>query len=135
MTNHAEQIDKSTKELAKLEKVLVAEEKELEAIADSLKGAHLFSSPLIDIDQCVTGKTQVFHDKIQAKQAELAPWQQKIAQREGSLGVTTRERDLLSSKGKSALQAVEDAGTALEALKDEHEVKVGSHLGLDYAVA
>lgn len=66
----------------------------------------------------------MFHDKIQAKQAELAPWQQKIAECEGSLGVTTRERDLLSSKGKSALQAVEDAGTTLQELKDEYEVKV-----------
>ena len=44
MTNHAEQIEKSTKELAKLEKVLVTEEKELEVIADSLKGAHSFIS-------------------------------------------------------------------------------------------
>lgn len=46
MTNHAEQIEKSTKELARLEKVLVTEEKELEAIADSLKGARSFNLPI-----------------------------------------------------------------------------------------
>ncbi|KAG9089736.1 hypothetical protein FRC06_001412 [Ceratobasidium sp. 370] len=106
IVNHTEQIEKSTAELAKLEKELVAEEKELEVIANSLKG-----------------KTQVFHDKIQAKQAELAPWQQKIEEQAGSLGVTTRERDLLVSKGKSASQAVEDAAASLQELKDAHEVK------------
>ncbi|KAG8744660.1 hypothetical protein FRC10_009693 [Ceratobasidium sp. 414] len=106
IVNYTEQIEKSTAELAKLEKELVAEEKELEVIANSLKG-----------------KTQVFHDKIQAKQAELAPWQQKIEEQAGSLGVTTRERDLLVSKGKSASQAVEDAAASLQELKDAHEVK------------
>ncbi|KAG9079604.1 hypothetical protein FS749_008379 [Ceratobasidium sp. UAMH 11750] len=106
IVNYTEQIEKSTAELAKLDKELVAEEKELEVIANSLKG-----------------KTQVFHDKIQAKQAELAPWQQKIEEQAGSLGVTTRERDLLVSKGKSASQAVEDAAASLQELKDAHEVK------------
>jgi hypothetical protein len=74
---------------------------------------------------CIIGKTQVFHDKIQAKQAELAPWQQKVAEREGSLGVATRERDLLVSRGKNASQAVDDATASLQELKDEQEVKVG----------
>ncbi|KAG8710414.1 hypothetical protein FRC09_000152 [Ceratobasidium sp. 395] len=106
IVNHTEQVEKSTAELAKLNKELLAEEKELEVIANSLKG-----------------KTQVFHDKIQVKQAELAPWQQKIEEQAGSLGVTTRERDLLVSKAQNASQAVEDAATSLQELKDEQEVK------------
>ncbi|QRW09296.1 structural maintenance of chromosomes protein [Ceratobasidium sp. AG-Ba] len=104
--NYSEQIEKSTEELAKLEKSLLVEEKELEVVANSLKG-----------------KTQVFHDKIQAKQAELAPWQQKISEQEGILGVMTSERDALVNKGKSASQAVENAAASLQELKDTHEVK------------
>ncbi|CCO32987.1 Structural maintenance of chromosomes protein 4 AltName: Full=Cell untimely torn protein 3 [Rhizoctonia solani AG-1 IB] len=106
IVNHTEQLEKSTKELAKLEKELVVEEKQLEVIADSVKG-----------------KTQVYHDQIQAKQAELVPWQRKIAGKEGDLNVATREREMLESKAKNGEQAIEEATGALQELKDEHEVK------------
>jgi hypothetical protein len=44
VVNHTEQIEKSTRELAKLEKELIAEEKELEVIANNLKGTSICSS-------------------------------------------------------------------------------------------
>ncbi|CAE6448952.1 unnamed protein product [Rhizoctonia solani] len=106
IVNHTEQLEKSTKELARLEKELVVEEKQLEVIAESVKG-----------------KTQIYHDQIQAKQAELIPWQRKIAGREGDLNVATREREMLESKAKNGEQAIEEASSALQELKDEHEVK------------
>ncbi|KAF8684667.1 SMC proteins Flexible Hinge Domain [Rhizoctonia solani] len=106
IVNHTEQLEKSTKELARLEKELVVEEEQLEIIAESVKG-----------------KTQIYHDQIQAKQAELIPWQRKIAGREGDLNVATREREMLESKAKNGEQAIEEATGALQELKDEHEVK------------
>ncbi|KEP53194.1 structural maintenance of chromosomes protein [Rhizoctonia solani 123E] len=106
IVNHTEQIEKSTKEIAKLEKELVLEEKQLEVIAESVKG-----------------KTQKYHDQIQAKQAELVPCQRKIAEREGALNVATREREMLESKAKAAEQAVEEVNNTIQTLNDEHEVK------------
>ncbi|CAE6464638.1 unnamed protein product [Rhizoctonia solani] len=106
IVNHTEQIEKSTKEIAKLEKELVVEEKQLEVIAESVKG-----------------KTQKYHDQIQAKQAELVPCQRKIAEREGALNVATREREMLESKAKAAEQAVEEVNNTIQTLSDEHEVK------------
>ncbi|ELU39447.1 Subunit of the condensin complex, which reorganizes chromosomes during cell division [Rhizoctonia solani AG-1 IA] len=100
IVNHTEQLEKSTKELARLEKELVVEEEQLEIIAESVKGKD-----------------------IQAKQAELIPWQRKIAGREGDLNVATREREMLESKAKNGEQAIEEATGALQELKDEHEVK------------
>ncbi|CUA72888.1 Structural maintenance of chromosomes protein 4 [Rhizoctonia solani] len=104
--NHTEQIEKSTKDIAKLEKDLVVEENQLQVIADSVKG-----------------KTQKYHDQIQAKQAELIPYQRKIAEREGALNVATREREMLESKAKAGEQAVEEVGNLIQGLNDEHEVK------------
>ncbi|CAE6532357.1 unnamed protein product [Rhizoctonia solani] len=106
VVNNTEQIEKSTKEIARLEKELVVEEKQLQVIAESVKG-----------------KTQKYHDQIQAKQAELVPCQRKIAEREGALNVATREREMLESKAKGAEQAIEEASNTIQALNDEHEVK------------
>ncbi|CAE7140346.1 unnamed protein product [Rhizoctonia solani] len=104
--NHTEQIEKSTREIAKLEKELVVEEKQLEIIAESVKG-----------------KTQKYHDQIQVKQTELVPCQRKIAEREGALNVAAREREMLESKAKAAEQAVEEINNTIQTLNDEHEVK------------
>ena len=74
---------KSEKKKAdQFEEDLQKEEKVLEGIHDSLKGIILFFLLLDHVLICPTGKTQVFHAKIEQKQKELQPWKTKINQKQ-----------------------------------------------------
>jgi structural maintenance of chromosome 4 len=63
-------------------------------------------------------KTDVFTSQIEAKQRELQPWTTKISDKQSAIDVATSERDLLSEKATGAQVALEEARTALKALKE-----------------
>lgn len=72
-------------------------------------------------------KTQGFTRQIEAKQRELQPWSAKIRQKGGEINIAKNERDSLQRKVEAARNAGAEAKAALEALKAEHQAKVGSH--------
>ncbi|GJJ13220.1 hypothetical protein Clacol_007471 [Clathrus columnatus] len=103
----AEKIEKDRAKLEKLEASLEQEESALEKIRDSLKGY----------------KTQVFHDQIETKQKELAPWEAKINKTKAELDIATSERDALAQKADAVSKAVTDAEALLDQLKQQRENK------------
>ncbi|KND02295.1 uncharacterized protein SPPG_02770 [Spizellomyces punctatus DAOM BR117] len=95
-------MEKATMEAGELASRLAAEEKALETIRESLKG-----------------KTEVFQKQIEKKQEELAPWMEKINEKQAALDVASSERELLEQKitsSKTALKEAEQKVVELRAL-------------------
>jgi len=84
-------LDKVSKELERLTKSLQAEEKEYEAIRDSLKR-----------------ETEVFQVEIEKKQTELAPWLEKKAKVQAAIDVAQSELDLLTQKAHEIVNALQE---------------------------
>lgn len=101
-----QKIAKETKNSEELEEQLEEAEKALEAVTNSLRG-----------------KTQVFHDQIEAKQKELAPWTTKINTLKGNLDVATGERDMLLAKVEQAREATRKAEENVQDLKRQRQDK------------
>lgn len=95
-----EEIKTSTEEIAAFEQSIQEEEAELATIRDSLKG-----------------KTQVFSDQIAAKQKSLAPWKEKINQKQSAIAVAESELAILEEKanaGAVALKEMKNKVTSIE---------------------
>ncbi|KAI6017477.1 RecF/RecN/SMC [Pisolithus marmoratus] len=105
----ASKIDKKRSEIEDFEANLKKEEDVLESIRDSLKD-----------------KTQVFHDQIEAKQKELAPWTAKINAKKAAIDVATSEREALLQKVTGLKDAVKDAEVDLETKQGNLEEKLNS---------
>ncbi|KAL8964635.1 MAG: hypothetical protein Q9183_004318 [Haloplaca sp. 2 TL-2023] len=103
---HSDDIERKTKEIANLEKSMRAEEKELAAIRDSLKG-----------------KTQVFSDQITVKQKSLEPWNEKINEKQSSIAVTQSELDILRERASAGDVAIEKVRGKLQTLQDTRDTK------------
>ncbi|EJD43934.1 RecF/RecN/SMC protein [Auricularia subglabra TFB-10046 SS5] len=99
-------IDKEKKATEEFEESLEAEEKALEAITDSLRG-----------------KTQVFHDQIEAKQKELEPLNAQVNKVQATLDIATSERDLLVQKAEEARSAAKAAEENVAELKLQRTAK------------
>ena len=69
-------------------------------------------------------KTQVFHDQIETKQKELAPWEAKINKTKAELDIATGEREMLAQKAHAIAKTMEEAQETLETLTSEREAKV-----------
>ena len=103
---HSDDIERKTKEIANLEKNMRAEEKELAAVRDSLKG-----------------KTQGFSDQITVKQKSLEPWNEKINEKQSSIAVTQSELDILRERVSAGDVAVEKVRGKLQTLHETRDTK------------
>ncbi|EIN14323.1 hypothetical protein PUNSTDRAFT_129962 [Punctularia strigosozonata HHB-11173 SS5] len=99
-------IEKNQMKLEELQDSLVAEEKILDQIADSLRD-----------------KTQIFHDQIEKKQRELQPWNEKANKAKAELEVAQSERNELSKKAEAAQFAMESAQEELDQLNGDQDTK------------
>lgn len=102
-----ESIKKNTEELAKrktelveLEKQFKKEEKKLEEINRELKG-----------------KTDGYMAQIEQHQKELAPWTEKINEKQKAIDVKRSEKEILAERIVSGERAVEEAEAQVERLK------------------
>ncbi|KAL8872002.1 MAG: hypothetical protein Q9174_002288 [Haloplaca sp. 1 TL-2023] len=103
---HSDDIERKTKEIANLEKSMRAEEKELAAVRDSLKG-----------------KTQGFSDQITVKQKSLEPWNEKINEKQSSIAVTQSELDILRERASAGDVAIEKVRGKLQTLHETRDIK------------
>jgi len=123
--DNSERIERKKAEAEKKETELVAEEKVLERIRDSLKGQSLLILTLDTSNaEGPLDKTQVFHDQIEAKQKELQPWMSKINAKQAEIDVASSERDALVKKAEAAEAARKEAEETLNNLRSDLEVKV-----------
>ena len=76
------------------------------------------------MDLLVLDKTQIYHDEIEAKQKELAPWTAKVNKVQSVLDVAKGERDLLVGKARGLMQATQDAHEQLNNLNNLRAAKV-----------
>ncbi|KAF8514546.1 RecF/RecN/SMC protein [Hysterangium stoloniferum] len=106
IVSSGEKIEKERAKLEDLEESLDREENTLDTIRDSLKD-----------------KTQVFHDQIEAKQKDLAPWEAKINKTKAELDIASSEREMLSQKAKTIENSAIEAQEALERLTTDRDAK------------
>lgn len=118
-----EKIQQERAKLEKLEASLVEEETALEKIQESLKGLVTPHEPLY-ICSCYKDKTQVFHDQIEAKQKELAPWEAKINKTKAELDIAVSEQGALTQKAEAAQKAAAEAELTLNQFKEGQQNKV-----------
>ncbi|MCJ1444818.1 MAG: hypothetical protein MMC23_005321 [Stictis urceolatum] len=86
-----------------LERIMKAEEQQLAAIRESLKG-----------------KTQAFSDEIAAKQKQLEPWMEKINQKQSAIAVAQSEIEMLreaASAGEVTIQELRGKLATIEELR------------------
>ncbi|KAJ3218231.1 hypothetical protein HDU67_006340 [Dinochytrium kinnereticum] len=92
---------KTNKELETLKVKLAEEEKELQDIADSLKG-----------------KTEAIQVEISQKQKELEPWTEKINARKSNIDVAESELSLLEQKADLSEKAIREIEERIEGFKN-----------------
>lgn len=98
---YSDDIERNTKEIAKLEKSMHAEEKELTSIRDGLKG-----------------KTQAFSDQISVKQKSLEPWNAKINEKQSAIAVTQSELDILRERASAGAVALDEIQQKIEGIEE-----------------
>ncbi|KAL9027242.1 MAG: hypothetical protein Q9196_004206 [Gyalolechia fulgens] len=103
---HSDDIERNTVQITALENSMEAEEKELAVIRDGLKG-----------------KTQVFSDQIAIKQRSLAPWNEKINEKQSSIAVTQSELDILRERASAGDVALEEVRGKVQTLQETRKSK------------
>ncbi|KAL2045715.1 hypothetical protein N7G274_002146 [Stereocaulon virgatum] len=103
---HFDDIERNTKEIARLEKNMRDEEKELASIRDALKG-----------------KTQTFSDQIAAKQKTLEPWNEKINEKKSAIAVARSELDILHERASAGTLALEEIQEKIKSLEESQNAK------------
>ena len=103
---HCDDIERNTKEIANLEKVLRLEEKELGSVRESLKG-----------------KTQGCSDQIAIKQKLLEPWNDKINQKQSAIAVARSELDILREGANAGTVALDEVQERIELLEENIKAK------------
>lgn len=98
---YSDDIERSTKEIAKLEKSMHAEEKELSSIRNGLKG-----------------KTQAFSDQISVKQKSLEPWNAKINENQSTVAVTQSELDILRERASAGAVALDEMRQKVQGIEE-----------------
>ena len=99
-------VDRNSKEIAKLESETEKEEKELSSIRDALKG-----------------KTQAFSDQITAKQRSLEPWNAKINEKQSAIAVTESELNILRERASAGAVALEAGHEKIKSLAENRKSK------------
>ncbi|CAB4429885.1 unnamed protein product [Rhizophagus irregularis] len=92
--------------MTRLERSLGAQEIELEAIRESLKG-----------------KTEVYSIQIEEKQRELSPWSEKINAKQSAIDVAQSEYNFLKEKIDSTRKDLEQAEETIASLQETHRTK------------
>ena len=103
---HTDDIERNTREIATLEKNMRAEEKELLAIRDGLKG-----------------KTQGFSDEIATKQKSLEPWNEKINEKLSAIAVAQSELGILRERASAGTVALEETEKKMRSLEESCKAK------------
>ncbi|KAG0647173.1 Chromosome segregation cut3 [Hyphodiscus hymeniophilus] len=103
----AAEMDSSSREIAKMEKRMKAEESELANIRENLKG-----------------KTQAFSDQIAAKQKSLEPWNEKINQKQSAIAVAESELAILHEKANAGAVALEETEAKLISIEEGRKAKL-----------
>lgn len=98
---YSDDIERNTKEIAKLEKSMHTEEKELTTIRDGLKG-----------------KTQAFSDQISVKQKSLEPWNAKINENQSAIAVTQSELEILRERASAGAVALDEIQQKIKAIEE-----------------
>ncbi|MCJ1466515.1 hypothetical protein MMC07_005134 [Pseudocyphellaria aurata] len=101
ISKYSDDIERNTKEVARLEKSMHAEEKELASIRDGLKG-----------------KTQAFSDQIAVKQKSLEPWNAKINKNQSAIAVTQSELEILRERASAGTVALEDIQQKMKGIEE-----------------
>lgn len=104
---HSDDIERNTSEIAALEKAMHAEENELAAIRDSLKG-----------------RTQAFSDQISVKQKSLEPWNQRINEKQSGIAVAQSELDILREKASAGAVAIREIQEKIAAIEEGRKTKI-----------
>jgi structural maintenance of chromosome 4 len=94
-------VERNTQQIAELEQQMKAEEKELAAIRDGLKG-----------------KTQGLSDEISAKQKSLEPWNEKINSIQSSKAVAESELEILREKDNAGAVAISDVESKIAGFEE-----------------
>ena len=103
---HSDDIERNTREISALEKVVSTEEEELTTIRDGLKG-----------------KTQAFSDQIAVKQKALEPWNTKINEKRSTIAVTQSELDILRERASAGATALEEIHEKMKTMEENRQVK------------
>lgn len=108
---YAADLERYTEEMAELEDSMKLEEKELEAVRQSL-----------------AGKTQGLSDEIAAKQKSLEPWSAKINEKQSAMAVARSELDILHDRENAGTKGIADVEAKIESLEESKQIK-SSELG------
>jgi len=106
MKQSSDDISRNTEAIAELEENMEAEEKQLAAIRESLKG-----------------KTQGLSDEIAAKQKSLEPWNAKLNDKQSAMAVAQSELDILKEKDGAAAVAIADVEAKIASFKESKASK------------
>jgi structural maintenance of chromosome 4 len=107
ISQYNDDIERNTNQITELEAQLKAEEKELAAIRDGLKG-----------------KTQGLSDEIAVKQKSLEPWNEKINSAESSKAVAQSELDILREKDTAGAVAISEIETRIAGFEEAKQAKL-----------
>lgn len=102
LASSEEEIERLQEQISKHESSLESEEAALDEIRDSLKS-----------------KTGHLSEQIDAKQRELAPWIEKVKEREGKRDVTAQEMKIIREKEESRANELQTAREQRSQLKEE----------------
>lgn len=103
---YSDDVERNTNEIAKLEKGMQVEEKQLCSVREGLKG-----------------KTQVFSDQIAAKQRSLEPWNERINEKQSAIAVTRSELDILRERASAGAVALEEIQEKIKTIADSRKTK------------
>ena len=106
LQKHSDDIDRNTKEIARLEKEMQVEDRELASVREGLKG-----------------KTQNFSDRIATKQKSLEPWSEKINEKQSKIAVTQSELDILRERASEGSVALEEGQKKIKLLEEGRKIK------------
>lgn len=103
---YAADLERYNEEIAELEHSMALEEKELEAVRQSL-----------------AGKTQGLSDEIAAKQKSLEPWSAKINEKQSAMAVAQSELDILHERENAGTKGIADIEAKIETLRESKQIK------------
>lgn len=118
-----EKREKNQAELEKQEQRMTDEHAVLMEMQTKLSGALSSADSLEPLLTSEIGKTQKFTVEIEKRQKELAPWTEKINDKQAEINVATSERDALMKKAQDHEEALRAAEENLKELRSDQKVK------------
>ena len=103
---YAADLERYSEEMAELEQCMKIEEKELEAVRQSL-----------------AGKTRGLSADIAAKQKSLEPWSAKINEKQSAIAVAQSELDILRERENAGAKGIVDIQAKIQGLQESKQTK------------